>query len=93
MSSEPGPFPTLGHSSYTNQSAPWRECINPKECMSLIVEPGPFPTLGHSSYTNQSAPWRECINPKECLSLIVEPGPFPTLIPPTLIKVHPGENV
>jgi hypothetical protein len=31
LSSEPGPFPTLGHSSYTNQSAPWRECINPKE--------------------------------------------------------------
>jgi hypothetical protein len=71
MSSEPGPFPTLGHSSYTNQSAPWRECITLRN-----VEPGPFPTLGHSSYTNQSAPSKECINPKECMSLIVEPGPF-----------------
>jgi hypothetical protein len=60
MSSEAGPFPSLGHSSYTNQSAPWRECITLRN-----VESGPFPTLGHSSYTNQSAPWRECINPKE----------------------------
>ena len=33
MSSEPGPFPTLGHSSYTSQSAPWTECNNPKECL------------------------------------------------------------
>ena len=32
---EHGPFLTLGHSSYTNQSAPSTKCVNPKECLSL----------------------------------------------------------
>jgi hypothetical protein len=63
---------------------------NKEEGLFLISELGPFLTLGHSSYTNQSAPWTECINPKECLSL---DHSSPWAIPPTLIKVHPGENV
>ena len=36
--SEPGPFPILGHSSGTKQSATWREWICPRESLS-----GPFP--------------------------------------------------
>ena len=33
----PGPFPTLGHSSYTNQSAPWRECITLRNVYLLHI--------------------------------------------------------
>jgi hypothetical protein len=40
---EPGPFPTLGHSSYTNQKCALERMYNPKECLSYInLQNGPF---------------------------------------------------